>query len=121
VIREYFTATILFQSIKSIILNVVSTVLKVVVLLVGTNNVAHTPSHTAANIVEGIESIVWYINGINSSIKVLVLVCILSYFYGKKIRRDIARTSRRNAPERLKLPLLFNGFFLVRKTKLGVL
>ncbi|XP_028401665.1 platelet-activating factor acetylhydrolase IB subunit gamma-like [Dendronephthya gigantea] len=46
---------------------------KVVVLLVGTNNVAHTPSHTAANIVEGIESIVWYINGINSSIKILVL------------------------------------------------
>ena len=42
----------------------------------GTNNCAHTPSHTAANIVEGIESIVWYIYGINSSIKVLVLVRI---------------------------------------------
>lgn len=53
---------------------------KVVVLLVGTNNVAHTPSHTAANIVEGIEAIVWYINGINSNIKVLVLVSILCYF-----------------------------------------
>ena len=49
----------------------------------GTNNVAHTPSHTAANIVEGIESIAWFINGIDSSIKVLVLVCIattVSYF-----------------------------------------
>ena len=45
-----------------------------VVLLVGTNNVAHTPSQTAGNIVEGIESIVWYINGINPNIKVLVLV-----------------------------------------------
>ncbi|XP_046853893.1 platelet-activating factor acetylhydrolase IB subunit alpha1-like isoform X2 [Xenia sp. Carnegie-2017] len=46
---------------------------KVVVLLVGTNNVSKMPSHTAANIGEAIESIVWYINGINSTIKVLVL------------------------------------------------
>ena len=62
---------------------------KVVVLLVGTNNVAHTPSHTAANVVEGIESIVWYINGMNSSIKVLVLALLPRGEYPNPLRTKI--------------------------------